>query len=352
MNNGNHTGIVVGIILTTLALIVGANIGIGYYMRHAKVVDMYYIFSDTCPNPVVLQLDIVNGELVTNEADVPETEYHGPTHWEGWKKAPFEESSVNTTLWAIDIALIGAGIFAYILLLTFEEGNAGKLLKMSGLFVAYVVLAGGVVLGIYNYFLHKTYTVENHLNAPIIYLYDDQSREVTVKLDVNGTLTHTYPSYDADAGWTVKTSPDGTLTDGNGRQYEYLFWEADAAMPIDFRTGFCIKGEDTADFLEKALSELGLSDTEANTFIMYWLPQMEENPYNVIAFQTTTYEDTVVLDVDPAPDTVIRVNMAYFEISEYVEMVPQDLTSMNPSLQEREGLTLVEWGGEEIADAV
>ncbi|MBR5975526.1 MAG: hypothetical protein IK020_10140 [Clostridiales bacterium] len=79
---------------------------------------------------------------------------------------------------------------------------------------------------------------------------------------------------------------------------------------------------------------------------------MEENPYNVIAFQTTTYEDTVVLDVDPAPDTVIRVNMAYFGISEYVEMVPQDLTFMNPSLQEREGLTLVEWGGEEIADAV
>ena len=339
MSNGNHTGIIVGIVLTTLALIVGANIGVGYYMRHAKVVDMYYIFSNSCPNPVVLQLDIVNGELVTNEADVPETEYHGPTYWEGWKKAPFEESSVNTTLWAIDIALIGAGIFAYILLLTFEEGNAGKLLKMSG----------GVVLGIYNYFLHKTYTVENHLNAPIIYLYDDQSREVTVKLDVNGTLTHTYPSYDADAGWTVKTSPDGTLTDGNGRQYEYLFWEADAAMPIDLSKGFCVKGEDTADFLEAALSDLGLSDTEANTFIMYWLPQMEENPYNVIVFQTTTYEDTVVLDVDPAPDTVIRVNMAYFGTSEYVEMQPQDLKNMNPSLQEREGLILVEWGGEEIA---
>ena len=28
-------------------------------------------------------------------------------------------------------------------------------------------------------------------------------------------------------GWTVKTSADGTLTDRNGRSYEYLFFEAD-----------------------------------------------------------------------------------------------------------------------------
>ena len=45
-----------------------------------------------------------------------------------------------------------------------------------------------------------------------------------------------------------------------------------------------MKGEDTAKFLEGALAELGLTEKEANTFIMYWLPQMENNPYNVISF--------------------------------------------------------------------
>jgi hypothetical protein len=166
---------------------------------------------------------------------------------------------------------------------------------------------------------------------------------------MDGDLTCAYPTYQPDTGWTVKASPDGTLTDSNGRQYEYLFWEASAPLPIDLSKGFCVKGEDTAAFLEKALSDLGLSDTEANTFIMYWLPKLESNPYNVISFQTTNYQEAFVLDVSPVPDTVIRINMAFYGTDEYVEMEPQDLASMNPSLEERKGLTVVEWGGEDIS---
>gem|GEM_PF-4445604 len=78
---------------------------------------------------------------------------------------------------------------------------------------------------------------------------------------------------------------------------------------------------------------------------MYWLPQLEENPYNVIAFQTENYEMAAKLDVDPLPDTVVRVNMLFYGSAEYVEIEEQDLSKMNPSLQEREGLVLVEWGG-------
>ena len=184
------------------------------------------------------------------------------------------------------------------------------------------------------------------IHAPIIYLYDEQCREVSVNLSIDGKLTHTYPKY--GEGWTVKTSPDGTITDANGRKYEYLFWEADLNMDPDTSRGFCVKGEDTAAFLEKALSDLGLSDTEANTFIMYWLPQMEENPYNVISFQTEAYENAAKLEVDPLPDTIVRVNMFFYASDEYVEIEKQDLTSMNPSLEEREGFVLVEWGGETV----
>ena len=186
---------------------------------------------------------------------------------------------------------------------------------------------------------------EVHYNAPIIYLYDEQGREATVKLDLNGDLTCTYPRYNEETGWIVKTSADGVLTDKTGRQYEYLYWEADMDMVPDFSKGFCIRGEDSADFLEKALSELGLSDTEANAFIMYWLPQLEENPYNVIAFQNETYEEVARLDVDPVPDTVVRVNMLFYASDEYVNIKEQDLASMNPDLSERKGFVLVEWGG-------
>ena len=185
-----------------------------------------------------------------------------------------------------------------------------------------------------------------HIDAPIIYLYDENEREVSVKLIFDGDLTCTYPAYD-DTGWSVKTSADGTLTDRNGRSYEYLFFEADLGFTPDTKKGFCVKGEDTAAFLEKALSELGLTEKEANTFIMYWLPQMEKNPYNVICFQKEAYESAVGLDVQPAPDTIIRVNMYFYPSDEYTYIDEQDLSSMNPSVEERKGLVLVEWGGEE-----
>ena len=186
-----------------------------------------------------------------------------------------------------------------------------------------------------------------HIDAPIIYLYDENEREVSVKLNFDGDLTCTYPAYDEKSGWSVKTSADGTLTDRNGRSYEYLFFEADLGFTPDTKKGFCVKGEDTAAFLEKALSELGLTEKEANTFIMYWLPQMEKNPYNVICFQKDAYENSVGLDVQPSPDTIIRVNMYFYPSDEYTYIDEQDLSSMNPSVEERQGLVLVEWGGEE-----
>ena len=38
-----------------------------------------------------------------------------------------------------------------------------------------------------------------------------------------------------------------------------------------------VAGSDTAAFLEDALEQLGLSRAEANEFIIYWLPRMQEN---------------------------------------------------------------------------
>ncbi len=59
---------------------------------------------------------------------------------------------------------------------------------------------------------------------PVIYLYPEVETAVTVRLDYDGQLTCTYPAY--DGGWTVTAQADGTLTDGNGQSYNYLYWEA------------------------------------------------------------------------------------------------------------------------------
>jgi hypothetical protein len=176
---------------------------------------------------------------------------------------------------------------------------------------------------------------------PVIYLYPEEETRVSVSLTLDGTLTCTYPRY--QDSWQVTASPDGTLTDGSGREYYALFWEGELNAKYDLSRGFCVKGEDSAAFLEKALEELGLTEREANEFILFWLPALEKNPYNVISFQTDAYTDAARLDVSPAPDTVIRVFMTWQATDAFQEIPPQTLTA-----PDRTGFTVVEWGGTEI----
>lgn len=176
---------------------------------------------------------------------------------------------------------------------------------------------------------------------PVIYLYPEEETEVYVTLDVAGELTCTYPAY--KDGWSVTAHPDGTLTDSDGTVYNYLYWEGDISAQYDISRGFCIKGEDTAKFLEYALEKLGLTRREANEFIVFWLPMMQNNPYNVISFQGLGYTDSAKLEISPEPDTLIRVFMTFYASEELVEIPEQEL-----SAPDREGFVAVEWGGTEL----
>ena len=176
---------------------------------------------------------------------------------------------------------------------------------------------------------------------PVIYLYPREETNVDVTLDYDGHLTCTYPKY--TGGWSVTARPDGTLTDGAGQSYNYLYWEGEDRNEYDFSRGFCVAGADSAAFLEDALARLGLTRREANEFIVFWLPQLEENPYNLIAFQTDAYTDHARLTVTPDPDTVLRVFMAWKPLDAPVEIEAQPLTAPT-----REGFTLVEWGGSRV----
>ena len=177
---------------------------------------------------------------------------------------------------------------------------------------------------------------------PVIYLYPEKVTDVTVQLDyITGDLTCTYPAY--EGGWTVTAAPDGTLTDAKGQTYNYLYWEGEGTEHYDLSEGFCVPGADTAAFLEDALAELGLTRREANEFIVYWLPQMEQNPYNLIAFQQEAYTEAAKLTVTPAPDSLLRVFMTWKPLAEPVDIPVQELPAFN-----RHGFTVVEWGGTQI----
>ena len=176
---------------------------------------------------------------------------------------------------------------------------------------------------------------------PVIYLYPEETTEVSVKLELSGEFTCTYPAY--GGGWQVTAQPDGTLTDARGQTYSYLYWEGETATAYDQSEGFCVAGADTAAFLEDALAQLGLTRREANEFIVYWLPQMEDNPYNLITFQQEAYTEAAKLTVTPAPDSVLRVFMTWKALEQPVDIPAQTLPAFA-----RHGFTLIEWGGTEI----
>ena len=180
---------------------------------------------------------------------------------------------------------------------------------------------------------------------PVIYLYPEKETEVNVKLTLtDGKFTCTYPDY--RNGWSVTAEPDGTLYDNyDGKEYSYLYWEGLGDTQWDFSEGFVVRREDTAEFLREKLTLLGLTPREYNEFIVYWLPKMQENEYNLISFQTDRYTDSAKLDITPKPDSVQRVFMAYKACDGDTEVPEQEL---EPFV--REGFTVIEWGGTEVRD--
>lgn len=175
---------------------------------------------------------------------------------------------------------------------------------------------------------------------PIIYVYPEKPTVCSAKITLAGQLTCTYPEHGANGWENFVAHPDGTLVFPDGKEYYALYWEGEQCAEWDFSTGYCVRGEDTAAFLEWALAEQGLTAREANEFIVYWLPLMQENPYNVISFQTAAYTDGAKLEITPAPDSLLRIFMAYYATDTEVEIEPQTFDRFV-----REGLTVVEWGG-------
>ncbi|MCR5174242.1 MAG: hypothetical protein K6C09_06390 [Oscillospiraceae bacterium] len=67
---------------------------------------------------------------------------------------------------------------------------------------------------------------------------------------------------------------------------------------------------------------------------------MQENPYNLISFQSDVYTQAAKLSVEPIPDTMLRIFMAWKPLKEKMDLPEQELVATP-----RTGFTLVEWGG-------
>ena len=178
------------------------------------------------------------------------------------------------------------------------------------------------------------------MGKPVIYLYPETEQEISVKVRPLGGITVSDPEY--GEGWHVLAKPSGELKEINtGKIYPYLFWESNGESYLQPKEGFVIEQKEVRNFLIDKLSLYAFNEKEINDFLEFWLPRMRDYPYYFITFLETEAMDRLVpLEVDPKPDTVIRILMDFSPLEKLMDV---EKLEINP--QKREGYTLMEWGG-------
>ena len=104
-------------------------------------------------------------------------------------------------------------------------------------------------------------------------------------------------------------------------------WLADKVVNLRIFT-------DNEDKMNLSLMDVGGEMLVVSQFTLYGDCKKGRRP---------SYTDAARLTIDPAPDTLIRVFLAWKGLEEPVEVPPQGLTA-----PERTGFTAVEWGGAEV----
>lgn len=184
------------------------------------------------------------------------------------------------------------------------------------------------------------------VDKPIIYLYPEKDTQLNVKLEYAELATCLYPEYNYQLGWNVFAKNNGDLIDLNTNRNLYaLYYECKNRKEFCVTDeGFIVNKRDITKFLEDKLAILGLNDREAEEFIIYWLPKLQENEYNYIRFASIDeINENMPLKFSQEPDTLIRVLMTYKGLSEPINVKEQQLEKV-----ERKGFVVVEWGGSEI----
>ena len=173
---------------------------------------------------------------------------------------------------------------------------------------------------------------------PILYIYPENNMFINIKLDHDNNIITSYPKY--NDGWNVFVNESGNIFYEN-REYYALYWDEYNFNRVDFNTGFYVEGEDAINFLEEKLDIIGLTNREANEFIMYWLPVLEENEHSLVYFELTDErEENNKLIIYPKPDSMLRINMHVKKVNNKIDIKEEKLEKFN-----RFGYTVVEWGG-------
>lgn len=190
--------------------------------------------------------------------------------------------------------------------------------------------------------------IMDQCEKPVIYLYPEKKKTVSIQLKVKGDLIMTYPEY--NEGWEVKAQPNGEL-EINKKTYNYLFWESNLIYKQDGKLsnkGFIVAKENTISFLNRQLTLAGLNSKEQADFITYWGPRLLQNEFNYIRFEfNDACNQFAELNIIPKPDQVYRIYITWRKSNGNETKVAQKIIPLK-----RSGFTVLEWGGIEIKETI
>ena len=146
---------------------------------------------------------------------------------------------------------------------------------------------------------------------------------------------HLSPPY--NNGWSVVADTKGIIDN----QYDYLFYE-NTLNTIELpEAGWIKKGTELAECFDVILPKLGLNHKEKKQFKEYWLKKLDKNTlYEIKLFSMEFLNKNMTLNIDPSPDTIIRVIFNFKRIKKQYEL-PTPIIS----IPKRVGFHVLEWGG-------
>lgn len=182
------------------------------------------------------------------------------------------------------------------------------------------------------------------VDKPVIYFQSPVQLDFSLQVNPTTDFTFTYPVYKDQ--WKGTLYPTGEI-EINNQKYPYLFWDSRQAFKLENHSnGYHISKNEVIPFLEKQLSNAGLTSSEKTDFITYWGPRLIKHESVFIQFylQEECNQFATIL-CTPKPTAVNRI---YIGFSEWNETFTPLLHSMELPAFKRAGFNLLEWGGFEL----
>jgi hypothetical protein len=184
------------------------------------------------------------------------------------------------------------------------------------------------------------------VRKPVLYFYPQDTISLDVHVRPKGVFTFSYPPI--EQGWKFQCTPSGQLIKEN-TSYRYLFWESEQTVDksfFDSRKGMVCSGSEAVAHLENVLQKFGMNAAERADFMIYWGPILKPktNLYIYLLFNDMC-DAFATLRISPEPDRVARFYILWCEVPETYTpyLQPQDIPKYD-----REGYTVLEWGGAEF----